>query len=143
MFKKILVPTDGSEFSLNSEKVALEMAKALGSEIFAVSIIENSFVNGLPIDDEVNELNSILKESSEKNIKEFKDMDDNEQFDVKITPIIKEGSPANEILNIAEEKDVDLIIIGSSGKSKFDKFLMGSVADKVSQHAKCSVMVVR
>ena len=143
MFKKILVPTDGSEFSLNSEKVALEMAKALGSEIFAVSIIENSLVYRLPIDDEVNELNSILKESSEKNIKEFKDMDDNEQFDVKITPIIKEGSPANEILNIAEEKDVDLIIIGSSGKTKFDKFLMGSVADKVSQHAKCSVMVVR
>lgn len=115
----------------------------MDAEIIAVSIVENSFVNGLPLDDEVYELNSILKEDSEKNISEFETIDADEHFDIKITPIIKEGSPAKEILNVAEEEDVDLIMIGSSGKSKFDKFLMGSVADKVSNHAHCSVMVVR
>lgn len=143
MYKKILVPTDGSDFSLKAERAALELAKIMDAEIIAVSIVENSFVNGLPLDDEVYELNSILKEDSEKNISEFETIDADEHFDIKITPIIKEGSPAKEILNVAEEEDVDLIMIGSSGKSKFDKFLMGSVADKVSNHAHCSVMVVR
>lgn len=142
MYKKILVPTDGSEFALKAEHVALELAKLMGSEIIAVSIIENSFVNGLPLDSEVFELNEILKEDSQKNIDDFEDMDKKENFDIKITSVIKEGSPAKEILKVAEEEDVDLIIIGSSGKSKFDKFLMGSVADKVSKRASCSVMVI-
>ena len=65
MYKKILVPTDGSEFALKAEHVALELAKLMGSEIIAVSIIENSFVNGLPLDSEVFELNEILKEDSQ------------------------------------------------------------------------------
>ncbi len=143
MYKKILVPTDGSDFAKKAEHVALEMAKLMDSEIIAVSIIENSFVNGLPLDDEVYELNTILKEDSENNIKEFEHMDDEEDFNVKITSIIKEGSPAKEILKVAEEENVDLIVIGSSGKSRFDKFLMGSVADKVSKHAHCSVLVAR
>lgn len=142
MYKKILVPTDGSEFALKAERIALELAKLMGSEIIAVSIIENSFVNGLPLDSEVFELNEILKEDSQKNIDDFEDMDKKEHFDIKITSVIREGSPAKEILKVAEEEDVDLIIIGSSGKSKFDKFLMGSVADKVSKHASCSVMVI-
>lgn len=143
MYKKILVPTDGSEFALKAEHAALEIAKLMGAEIVAVSIIENNFVNGLPLDDEVYELNSILKQDSEKNIEDFEHMDEEEHFDVKISSVIKEGSPAKEILKVAEEEDIDLIIIGSSGKSRFDKFLMGSVADKVSKHASCSVMVVR
>lgn len=142
MYKKILVPTDGSEFALKAEHIALELAKLMESEIIAVSIIENSFVNGLPLDSEVFELNEILKEDSQKNIDDFEDMDKKEHFDIKITSVIREGSPAKEILKVAEEEDVDLIIIGSSGKSKFDKFLMGSVADKVSKHASCSVMVI-
>ena len=103
------------------------------------SIIRRTYQN---LDSEVFELNEILKEDSQKNIDDFEDMDKKENFDIKITSVIKEGSPAKEILKVAEEEDVDLIIIGSSGKSKFDKFLMGSVADKVSKHASCSVMVI-
>lgn len=143
MYKKILVPTDGSEFAQTAEHVALEIAKSMDSEIIAVSIIENEFVSGLPLDDEVYDLNTILKEDSESNIEEFKVMDEKENFNIKITSIIREGSPAKEILKVAEEENIDLIVIGSSGKSRFDKFLMGSVADKVSKHASCSVLVAR
>ncbi|MDO5848946.1 MAG: universal stress protein [Methanobrevibacter sp.] len=143
MYKRILVPTDGSEFAQRAEHIALEIAKSMDAEIFAISVIENSFVNGLPLDEEVFELTSILKQDSEKNIEDFEHMDEEENFNVKITSIIKEGSPAKEILTAAEEEDIDLIVVGSSGKSKLDKFLMGSVADKVSKHAHCSVLVVR
>ena len=140
MYKKILVPTDGSEFAKKAEKHALFLARASGAEIFAVSVTENNFVNGLPLDDEVYQLNQILKERSEENLKEFDELNDNN--DLKITHVIREGSPAKVILEVAKEEDIDLIVMGSSGKSGFDRFIMGSVADKVVNSAKCAVLVI-
>jgi nucleotide-binding universal stress UspA family protein len=139
MYKKILVPTDGSEFAKKAQKHALFLSKVSGAEIIAVSVTENNFVNGLPLDDEVYQLNQILKERSEENLKEFDELNED---DLKITHVIREGSPARVILEVAQEEDVDLIVMGSSGKSGFDRFIMGSVADKVVNSAKCAVLVV-
>ena len=134
MYKKILVPTDGSDFAKKAQKHALFLAKVSGAEIVAVSVTENNFINGLPLDDEVYQLNQILKENSEENLKEFDEL--------KITHVIREGSPARVILEVAKDEDIDLIVMGSSGKSGFDRFIMGSVADKVVNSAKCAVLVV-
>ncbi|WP_298500176.1 universal stress protein [uncultured Methanobrevibacter sp.] len=139
MYKKILVPTDGSEFAKKAQKHALFLANVSGAEIIAVSVTENNFVNGLPLDDEVYQLNQVLKERSEENLKEFDKLNED---DLKITHVIREGSPARSILEVANEEDVDLIVMGSSGKSGFDRFIMGSVADKVVNSAKCAVLVV-
>ena len=139
MYKKILVPTDGSEFAKKAGKHALFLSKVTGAEIVAVSVTENNFVNGLPLDDEIYQLNQILKERSEENLKEFDELNDD---DLKITHVIREGSPARVILEVAQEEDIDLIVMGSSGKSGFDRFIMGSVADKVVNSAKCAVLVV-
>ena len=139
MYKTILVPTDGSEFAKKAQKHALFLAKVSGAEIIAVSVTENNFVNGLPLDDEVYQLNQILKERSEENLKEFDELNVD---DLKITHVIREGSPAKVILEVAGEEDVDLIVMGSSGNSGFDRFIMGSVADKVVNSAKCAVLVV-
>ena len=139
MYKRILVPTDGSEFAKKAGKHALFLSKVSGAEIVAVSVTENNFVNGLPLDDEIYQLNQILKERSEENLKEFDELNED---DVKITHVIREGSPARVILEVAQEEDIDLIVMGSSGKSGFDRFIMGSVADKVVNSAKCAVLVV-
>ena len=126
MYKKILVPTDGSEFAKKAQQHALFLAKVSGAEIIAVSVTENNFVNGLPLDDEVYQLNQILKERSEENLKEFDKLNED---DLKITHVIREGSPAKVILEVAKEEEIDLIV-------------MGSVADKVVNSAKCAVLVV-
>ena len=139
MYKKILVPTDGSEFAKKAQQHALFLAKACGAKIIAVSVTENNFVNGLPLDDEVYQLNQILNERSEENLKEFDEINED---NLKITHVVREGSPAKVILEVAKEEDVDLIVMGSSGKSGFDRFIMGSVADKVVNSAKCAVLVV-
>ena len=139
MYKKILVPTDGSEFAKKAQKQALFLANVCGAEIIAISVTENNLVSGLPSDDEVYQLNQILKERSEENLEEFDKLNKN---DLKITHVIKEGLPAKVILEVAKEEDVDLIVMGSSGKSGFDRFIMGSVADKVVNSAKCAVLVV-
>ena len=139
MYKKILVPTDGSDFAKKAQNHALFLAKVSGAEIVALSVTENNFVNGLPLDDEVYQLNQILKEQSEENLKEFDKLNED---DLKITHVIREGSPAKAILEVAKDEDIDLIVMGSSGKSGFDRFIMGSVADKVVNSAKCAVLVV-
>ena len=139
MYKKILVPTDGSEFAKKAQRHALFLSKVSGAEILAVSVTENNFISGLPLEDEVYQLNQVLKERSEENLKEFDKINED---DLKITHIIREGSPARVILEVAREEDVDLIVMGSSGKSGFDRFIMGSVADKVVNSAKCAVLVV-
>ena len=64
MYKKILVPTDGSEFAKKAQKQALFLAKVSGAEIIAVSVTENNFVQGLPLNDEVFQLNQIPMLSS-------------------------------------------------------------------------------
>ena len=139
MYKKILVPTDGSEFAKKAQQHALFLAKVSGAEIIAVSVTENNFVNGLPLDDEIHQLNQILNERSEENLREFDKLNED---DLKITHVIREGSPAKVILDVAKEENVDLIVMGSSGKSGFDRFIMGSVADKVVNASKCAVLVV-
>ena len=139
MYNKILVPTDGSDFAKKAQKHALFLAGVSGAEIIAVSVTENNFVNGLPLDDEVYQLNQILIERSEENLQEFDKLNAD---DLKITHVIREGSPAKCILEVAKEENVDLIVMGSSGKSGFDRFIMGSVADKVVNSAKCAVLVI-
>ena len=134
-----MVPTDGSEFAKKAQKHALFLSKVSGAEIIAISVTENNFVNGLPLDDEVYQLNQILKERSEETLKEFDKLNEDE---LKITHIVREGSPAKVILEVAKEENIDLIVMGSSGKSGFDRFIMGSVADKVVNSAKCAVLVV-
>ena len=139
MYKKILVPTDGSEFAKKAQKQALFLAKVSGAEIIAVSVTENNFVQGLPLNDEVFQLNQILNERSEENLKEFDKLNEDS---IKISHVIREGSPARVILEVAKDENADLIVMGSSGKSGFDRFIMGSVADKVVNSAKCAVLVV-
>lgn len=139
MYKRILVPTDGSEFAKKAQNHALFLAKVTGAEIVALSVTENNFVNELPLDDEVYQFNQILKEQSEDNLKEFDELNED---NIKITHVIREGSPAKVILEVAKDEEIDLIVMGSSGKSGFDRFIMGSVADKVANSAKCAVLVI-
>jgi len=57
--------------------------------------------------------------------------------------VIVEGNPAHTILEFAEQNKVDMIIIGTLGKSGLERFLLGSVADKVVRHSRISVLVVK
>jgi len=142
MYKKILLPTDGSEFAVKSEKHALFLAEASGAEIIALSVIETSFSIGLPADDVVFRINQMLKKESEKHLEKVKQLRENADSDVKITLKVAEGSPADIILETIDKEDIDLVVMGSSGKSGFDRFIMGSVAEKVVNAAECSVLVV-
>lgn len=142
MYKKILLPTDGSEFAEKAEKHALFLAEASGAEIIALSVIETSFSIGLPADDVIFRINQMLKKETEKNLEKVEKLKEENNSDVKITLKVAEGSPADIILETIEKENIDLVVMGSSGKSGFDRFIMGSVAEKVVKAAECSVLVV-
>ena len=55
----------------------------------------------------------------------------------------REGDPADAILDVAEEENADLIVVGNKGMTGAKRFLLGSVPNKVSHHAPCSVMIIR
>ena len=142
LYKRILLPTDGSKYSEKSEKHALALAASNNAEIIALSVIENSFSLNLPDSDTVAEINQLLKEENLENLKNVEKLRDEAGFDIKITPKIAEGSPAKVILETIDAEDIDLVVMGSSGKSGIDKFLMGSVAEKVVKSAKCNVLII-
>ena len=66
-----------------------------------------------------------------------------EEAGVEVTPYAREGDPADAILDVAEERDADLIVVGNKGMTGAKRFLLGSVPNKVSHHAPCSVMIIR
>jgi nucleotide-binding universal stress UspA family protein len=138
-YKKILLPTDGSKYAKKAEKDALFIAKASNAEIIILSVVENSFSLGLPSDDTTFRINQMLKEEAKKNLESAK-----EELgeDIKVSTKIGEGSPADVILSTVEDEDIDLVVIGSSGKTGFDRFIMGSVAERVVKSAKCNVLVI-
>jgi nucleotide-binding universal stress UspA family protein len=55
----------------------------------------------------------------------------------------RQGDPADAILDVAEERDADLIVVGNKGMTGAKRFLLGSVPNKVSHHAPCSVLIIR
>lgn len=142
LYKRILLPTDGSRYADKSEKHALALADAFGAEIIALSVAENAFPVNLSGKETVSEIHDLLERESLENLKRVEKLRDEEGYDVKITTKAAQGSPAKVILKTIEEEDIDLVVMGSSGKSGIDILLMGSVADKVVRSAKCSVLVI-
>ena len=66
-----------------------------------------------------------------------------EEQGLKIERYAREGDPADAILDVAEEQTADLIVVGNKGMTGAKRFLLGSVPNKVSHHAPCSVMIIR
>ncbi|MBX7076908.1 MAG: universal stress protein [Methanobacteriaceae archaeon] len=139
MYKKILLPTDGSKNADKEIETALNIIDKENGEIIILSIASNIIPLQLPNEDEVISLNNLLLDNAKSNVQKMKEQINE---NIKITTKVVEGSPAKSIIEIAEEENVDLIIIASSGKSGIDRFFLGSVAEKVIKNAKNDVLLI-
>jgi len=139
MFKKILIPTDGSEYTKTAIARGIEIAKGAGAEVTAMYVVDQtSFIN-FPMDSTVVSVYSLLEKEG-KNAVAFV-IEEGERQGVKVHTRVEEGSPAMKIIEAS--KDYDLIVMGTLGRKGISKLLLGSVADKVVRAADCPVMVVR
>ena len=139
--KKILIATDGSEYTKEAVKKGLSLAKMLDAEVIGLYVVDVSPIVPLTLDETTFPMVEFLRNEGEDVLGRLKKQA--EEMGVRIRTMKKEGIPADEILNTAEEEDVDLIVIGTLGRSALEKLLLGSVAEKVIRHAPCPVLVVR
>lgn len=133
---KILVGIDGSEGSEHALNKALTLIDEFG-EIILLAVI--------PSEDHYIFLNSENPLDLFKQANQYLTDISNNLFDqdFAITPIVKKGEAASVIIDTANEKEVDLIVIGSKGASKIGWVSLGSVANRVVQYAHIPVMIVR
>ncbi len=138
MYKKILVPTDGSEAAEKEvEKVGDLLVE--GGEIIIVSVAHELTAHQFQNRETIDQLNQSFLDEAQYNIDKMK-----EKFDsnVNIATKLVVGFPAESIVKVAEDEDVDLIAIASSGKGKVTKFFIGSVAEKVIHSFNGDVLLI-
>jgi nucleotide-binding universal stress UspA family protein len=145
LYKKILLPTDGSEYANKAAEHAIWIAHASGAEIIALNVIETSSLVGLPAEDLIVRIKEMLKEEGRialDHIYEMANKENPEEGDLIVTLKTEEGSPADAILKTIEKENIDLVVMGTSGKHGLDRFLLGSVTEKVVRSAKVPVLAV-
>jgi nucleotide-binding universal stress UspA family protein len=140
-YRNIVIATDGSENSDRAVSYGIEIAKMSGATLHALYVVDTSSFSSIPMDAGWEAMYEILKNEGKKAVSYVKEA--GEAAGVEVKEILEEGHPSNEIIDFAENNSVDLIVMGTHGKSGIDRFLLGSVAEKVVRNSKIPVMVVR
>lgn len=137
MYKKILVPLDGSELAEKVLPHARELAKVLGSKLILVRV---AFVHQLPGVDRMEAEVRVVEEATAY-LEEVKRRLEGEGLQV--STVVRYGRAAQEILEHARDHRVDLIAMVTHGRGGLGRLLMGSVAETVLRHASVPVFLVR
>ena len=145
MFSSIVVGTDGSETAGKAVLQATELARQVGAKVNLVSAYEP--VSGQRLSQERREVPKDMewmvnpREDVEATLKDAAEK--LEGAGVEVDTFAREGDAADAILDVAEETHADLIVVGNKGMTGTKRFLLGSVPNKVSHHAPCSVLIIR
>ena len=143
MFQNILVPFDLSTQSTRAFKVALDIAKNYNSKITLLTCLEGDAWQHKFYDSRADAaLLKKQKKVTEKYLEKLESLADKNKVTIK-SQIIKSKSVVNDIVTFAKSRKYDLIVIGSHGRTGFDKVLLGSVANGVSQKASCPILIVK
>jgi len=139
IFEKVLIATDGSEKNRPAVQKALEIARQCGSTLLVVYVIdETAFTSGQP---EVlpEDIYPRLQEEGEQAVLRVKQM----AGGIPVETRVLTGKPAHAITGLAARAGVDLIVVGSLGKTGLARLVLGSVAESVVRTAGCAVLVVK
>jgi nucleotide-binding universal stress UspA family protein len=139
MFRKILHANDGSEHAFHALAAALAMAKQLHGELHMILVEE---ISDFPeIISEVKNEKAAADRAFRKVIKRAEEMAEAQH--VKLHVHMRTGHPVRTIIEVAQELQADLLVIGARGHSAFYERIVGSKADRLVQLAPCAVLVVK
>ena len=146
MIRSIVVGTDGSDTARKAVQEAADLAVQVGAAMDIVSAYAP--VSNQRLKDEARQAPEDVqwmvtaREDVDAKLREAKELaEDAGVKEINVHP--REGDPADAILDVAEEHGSDLIVVGNKGMTGAKRFLLGSVPNKVSHHAPCSVLIVR
>ncbi|MDD2463555.1 MAG: universal stress protein [Desulfobulbus sp.] len=135
-FSRIMVGIDGSRYSMEAGQRALELALAFGGEVHALTVLdipmERSFLYG------------VLESARQDSFPPLETLiGQGERFGIKVTKDIVHGSPSEIIVQYSEKHDIDLIVLGTYGRSAMAKILLGSVVERVAMISARPTLVVK
>jgi nucleotide-binding universal stress UspA family protein len=138
--KRILVTHDGSKASDKALKKAVEIASRFEGSITVLSVIPEFYLSELS-DLDRQRITDTLTEETRVAMEKIRASLAGKSIDAKI--ILRQGDPAEKILETAKKMKVDLIVTGSHGRHGAKKFLLGSVSSRIVDYASCPVLVVK
>ena len=142
--KKILLPIDFSKASTVLLPSALAFAEKYGARLFILFVAEDPFTySGIPANTDLlpdQYFEDMVPRAQRKMATFVKDNMGKSSLDIE--EVVLSGHPAEEIISYAKQKKMDLLIIGSHGFKGFEKFVFGSVAEKVIKMAPCPVLTI-
>jgi nucleotide-binding universal stress UspA family protein len=147
--KTILIAIDKSGYKEKIISYAITLAKSLGAQIIAIHVIDKSSLGaagdllGYYRGGNIEEYEKEMKKKGEILLAEVEaTVRKNGNINV-IGAVLVDSSVANAIINYAENKRVDLILVGARGMAGIEKFILGGVATKIISHAQCPVLAIR
>jgi len=142
--KKVLYPTDFSEASLEALKYAVSFARSCHAKLILMHVInEKIYSEGLSLA-RVSAPEALGQEMAAEASRQLKMLiPAEERTGLDIEMVTLSGSPFAEIIRYAKEKDVDMIVIGTAGRSGVEHMMFGSTAEKVVRKAHCPVLSVK
>lgn len=143
--RKVLLPTDFSGCANYAMSYAASIARATGATIICVHVVEpivpavgyTGLAEPMPIAD----ISEQLEDSAERELPQLAECEEFNGLDVE--EVIVHGDAAAEIVRVAAEQEVDLIVVSSHGRTGLGRILFGSTAEAVVRHASCPVLVVK
>lgn len=135
---KILVPVDGSEYSVRAAEYSVSCAQQYNSEVIVLHC--HKPIVGYSMEPDFKTVKNRILEKADRLLDRFRDM--YEKAGVRHREIISDPPPAQAICQIAKEEGIDTIVMGSRGKTDWEGLLVGSVTHKVLQLSPCPVLVV-
>ncbi len=151
LFSKLLVPIDGSEPSFHAARVGINIANKFNSKIIVLYVVvtpskyEYANLTGFITPKQIDMIIENAKEEAKDWFKRIKDLAKKENPNIKLTAtvIVTEESIYGEIIKYVEKEGIDLIVIGTRGRSGIKKLLLGSTASGVVTYANCPILVTK
>jgi len=140
-FSKVLVAVDGSEYSMNAAEYAISITRQYGSQLIALHVITSDVSTVasafLPQMDEI-------KKNAQEYFDKIRRKGDEANWDIQLrTELIASPSEVGGIIDFTEKENIDLIVVGTKGRSGLKKLLLDSVASGIVNYAHCPVMIVK
>ena len=138
-YKNIVIATDGTEYINKAIDAGLEIAELTGSTVHAIYVTDSPSVSPTSSEWEMVEKN--IKKEVDNAMKYIRE--ETKKRNILLKEVSVEGNPAPEIINYSNVINADLIVVGATGKKTLDRFVLGSVSEKIVRNAKTKVLVVK
>lgn len=142
--ERILVPIDGSSYSIKAAKYAVEIAKDQKAQLYCIYVLDRLPYGLEACGSGIEECLKFLEDQAHSWFNKIESIAKSEGVRTAKFEIIKDfRSIIDSIINYSTSNAIDLIVIGTRGRTGLQRLLLGSIANGVSQHAHCSVLLVR